>query len=353
MGNPPAPPNLRPRKSTGLTALVALAALWLALAPQARAEDAAPAASTAPASTLADLRAAAEGGDSDAQYRLGLRLADGIGVAANPLDGYVWLNLAARSGHEQAAQARDAAAAKLSAADFASAQKRIMQLQRGAQAALGAGVPPRGSRPAATSTGILVDRAGHILTNRHAVKDCKRVQARAPGFAAPARLKALDNKRDLALLETGAKSPAAAPFRAGTPRLGAAVAVFGYPLQGILDNGANITTGVVSGLAGPGNDGRLLQISAPVQPGNSGGPLLDAAGNVAGVVVSKIDARQVARLTGDYPENVNFAVKAEIAAGFLAEHGVTVARREGQPALSTEDIAERASAFTAILECWR
>ena len=52
-----------------------------------------------------------------------------------------------------------------------------------------------------------------------------------------------------------------------------------------------------------------LQISAPIQPGNSGGPLLDEYGNVAGVVVAKLRALAVAKATGDIPQNVNFAVK--------------------------------------------
>ena len=58
----------------------------------------------------------------------------------------------------------------------------------------------------------------------------------------------------------------------------------GYPLRGLLASEANVSTGAVSALAGPGDDRRLIQITAPVQSGNSGGPVLDAAGNVVGVV---------------------------------------------------------------------
>ena len=51
-----------------------------------------------------------------------------------------------------------------------------------------------------------------------------------------------------------------------------------------------------------------MQITAPVQPGNSGGPLLDGAGNVLGVVVAKLDALYVAEAIGDIPQKLNFAI---------------------------------------------
>ena len=59
-----------------------------------------------------------------------------------------------------------------------------------------------------------------------------------------------------------------------------------------------MTVGNVSALAGPGDDRRLIQITAPVQPGNSGGPVLDSAGNAVGVAVAKLDAAAMARATG-------------------------------------------------------
>ena len=82
----------------------------------------------------------------------------------------------------------------------------------------------------------------------------------------------------------------------------------------------NLSVGNVSALAGLGDDSRYLQISAPVQPGNSGGPLLDASGHLVGIVTAKLDAR-VARFTGDVPQNVNFALKAEVARTFLDSKG--------------------------------
>jgi S1-C subfamily serine protease len=96
-----------------------------------------------------------------------------------------------------------------------------------------------------------------------------------------------------------------------------------------------------------------LQISAPVQPGNSGGPLLDRNGTVVGIVVSKLNALEIASATGDIPQNVNFAIKASVAAAFLDAQRVEHAESAGVGALSTPDIAERAKSFTVQVVCVR
>jgi serine protease Do len=58
-----------------------------------------------------------------------------------------------------------------------------------------------------------------------------------------------------------------------------------------------------------------------VQPGNSGGPLIDEFGNVVGVVTSKLNVLLVARLTNDVPQNINFAIKSTVALNFLDSVG--------------------------------
>ena len=126
---------------------------------------------------------------------------------------------------------------------------------------------------------------------------------------------ARESSSDLALLRVPAGTARAlAKSRQGRGiRPGASVVVVGYPLRGLLASEANVSTDAVSALAGPGDDRRRIQITAPVQPGNSGGPVLDAAGNVVGVVAAKLDAIRIARSTGDIPQNVTFAVSAGTA----------------------------------------
>ena len=143
-------------------------------------------------------------------------------------------------------------------------------------------------------------------------------------------------------------------FRQGRGvRPGAMAVVVGYPLRGALASGANVTVGNVSALADPGDDRRLIQITAPVQPGNSGGPAPDPAGNAVGVVVAKLDAVAMARATGDIPQNVNFAVSAGAARAFLDSEGVAYATAPSDEWLASDEVAAKATEFTVLVECWK
>jgi S1-C subfamily serine protease len=164
----------------------------------------------------------------------------------------------------------------------------------------------------------------------------------------------VDTENDLALLKREAGVTSVASFREGRGiRPGDAVVAVGFPLTGVLASEANVTTGGVSALAGMGDDFRFLQITAPVQPGNSGGPLLDGSGNVVGVVTSKLNALRMARITGDIPQNINFAVNASVARIFMDAVGISYATAPSVAAMGPADAGEKAKAFTVLLECWR
>ena len=133
--------------------------------------------------------------------------------------------------------------------------------------------------------------------------------------------------------------------------LGETVFVLGFPYPGILGQGLNVTDGLVSSLSGNQNDTRYLQITAPVQPGNSGGPLVDSNGLVVGVVSMRLNEIEVLRRRGSLPQNVNFAIRADLAKSFLRGNAVDPAVDEPTRALSASEIAKRAQAYTVQVVC--
>jgi S1-C subfamily serine protease len=130
------------------------------------------------------------------------------------------------------------------------------------------------------------------------------------------------------------------------------VVAIGYPFHGLLSSDFTVTTGIVSSLSGIMNDTRFLQISAAVQPGNSGGPLLDTSGAIAGMVAAKLNALKVARATGNIPENINFAIKTGALRDFLDNSVVPYQTAvDAKAELKTADIARNARAFTLLISC--
>ncbi len=215
---------------------------------------------------------------------------------------------------------------------------------------------PQGARPSSSGTGFVVTN-GRLLTNAHVVQGCKRMTARnAAGQVANAGIGPVDTRRDLAILVVPANFGPPLSFRESPPlRRGDTVVTYGFPLSGLLSSGPTLTTGDISALAGLRDNPLHYQISAPVQPGNSGGPLLDAHGNVVGVVTSKLNAARVAQMTGgDIPQNINFAVKGSEALAFLAEHKVPPWRAASTGAEKrAAEVGEIANPSTAFLSCYR
>ncbi len=206
---------------------------------------------------------------------------------------------------------------------------------------------------AVSGSGVVISADGDILTNAHVVNGCAQITVRyISGTSENALLVARDDRNDLAVIHSKATSSPVAVFREGTSiRAGDAVVALGYPLSGLLSTAAGLSVGNVSALAGLRDDSRYLQISAPVQPGNSGGPLLDSSGHLVGIVTSKLNAALVGRITGDIPQNVNFALKAEVARTFLDSKGIVYQTAPSNGRLPPADVGDIGRPFTVNIEC--
>jgi S1-C subfamily serine protease len=171
-----------------------------------------------------------------------------------------------------------------------------------------------------TGTGFFVaDRV--LLTASHVVGGCTRV-ALADGTEL--RRLGADTNLDVAAFASAAPSPdwftlSAAP----QARLGQRVHAAGFPYYSIVGTTLHLTGGNVSALAGVNDDARFFSFTAPVQPGNSGGPLIDAEGRVMGLVVSRLSEHYIVEETGSLPQNMNYALGSAALAAFLERIGAS------------------------------
>jgi S1-C subfamily serine protease len=218
------------------------------------------------------------------------------------------------------------------------------------------GKPNPQARAVSSGTGFVV-AVDRVLTNQHVVAGCDKLFIRtADGRMLPAVPPAkVDGTLDLSLLAVPGNPGPALAFRARPEvRRGEGVVAYGFPLPGLLSSDPKLTRGEVNGLNGLGDNPAQYQISAAVQPGNSGGPLLDMQGHVVGVVVSKLNAGAVSRRTGDIAQNVNFAVKGTAAAEFLRRAGLTPRLEESAGTdKSAADVGEIANRSTVFIRCER
>jgi hypothetical protein len=156
-------------------------------------------------------------------------------------------------------------------------------------------------------------QGGYVVTCYHVVKDHKTITVVSGSLPKRnARVVAKNETNDLAVLQLddGSNLPVGIPVSQRSIALGEKVFTIGYPHSDLLGQSPKLSEGYVSSTQGMHDDPRTLQMSVPIQAGNSGGPLLDKRGEVVGVVQSKLSAVTIFVWAVDLPQNVNYAVKS-------------------------------------------
>ena len=201
-----------------------------------------------------------------------------------------------------------------------------------------------------TGTGFLVNEnfiatADHVLRMSDRGDVCNAVSIMYRHDEYEASIADLDPANDIGLIKLSKPISSTAKIR-GKPdlRLGETAINYGFPLTGELSTSAKITSGAVNSLAGYNNNSAFIQYDAASQFGNSGGPVLDASGNVIGVVSAKLDDAD--------NQLVNFATKSTILEGFLKANKVPFEKADLGDKLELPDIAEKAETFTVLVGCW-
>lgn len=163
-----------------------------------------------------------------------------------------------------------------------------------------------------SGTGFFVTADGYLLTNNHVIADGNRIEVHASnGNIYRAKVISKDPSNDVALLKVEAQTVPLSIEQTGTLQKGAEVFTLGYPLTFVEGNAVKATFGRVNALSGINDDVRYIQMDVPIQPGNSGGPLIDNNGAVVGITSSSVNQGYVAQNAGTVAQNVNYSIKSE------------------------------------------
>jgi TPR repeat protein len=265
-------------------------------------------------------RKAAEQGNAYAQHNLGVCYKSGTGVPKNFVEAHKWHNLASAQGFGTAKTQRFWSEVFMTREQIAEAQRRASEFRPRKAPEAGASASGRDvvdSNPAASATGFLITEDGFLVTNEHVVRDASQIRLVTSTGSIPARVMKVDKPNDLALLKAEGRFSPLPIASSRAVKLGGTVATVGFPNIGLQGFAPKLARGEIASLSGVQDDARYFQISLPVQPGNSGGALVDERGNVVGVVSAKLNAGAALATSGALPENVNYAVKSSFLLSFL------------------------------------
>ncbi|MBE0545775.1 MAG: SEL1-like repeat protein [Verrucomicrobia bacterium] len=258
-------------------------------------------------------RKAANQGHASAQFLLGICCVQGKGVTIDFAESYKWFNLASAQGDEDSKTALAIVERKMTPEQIAEAQR----LARDFKPRKTLGADASDSRPSTSGTGFFISSDGYLISNHHVVEGANQVRLVTSAGLISAKVVKVDAANDLALLKAEGRFASLAIASSRGVKLGGTVVTVGFPNIGLQGFAPKLAKGEIASLSGAGDDARYFQISVPVQPGNSGGALVDERGNVVGVVAAKLSASAALKTTGALPENVNYAVKSSYLLSFL------------------------------------
>lgn len=302
-------------------------------------------------------------GNSDVQAKLGKIYSSGIGAPKNEIEGLAWTYIASASGALFAPTAYDVGVLERNLGHQLSivAQQRSKELLTEIEAAKSSakmktapvltGTNAKGDMPKASGSGAIVSRKGLVVTAAHVIAGASSMRVLTDQGLKNAKVLQIDGANDIAILQLEEGTyPSLTISPSRRVRLGQAVATIGFPNVQIQGFSPKVTRGEISSLNGEGDDPRTWQISVPVQPGNSGGPLLDQDGNLVGVIVSKLGL-EAARATNDLPQNVSYAVKGTYALALLDQYldGTAPEVARAGPAPKFEDMVATAQRSVVLI----
>lgn len=204
---------------------------------------------------------------------------------------------------------------------------------------------------ASSGSGFAVSKVGHVVTNHHVIDGCQRVFIHDGRQQLAAHIVAKDSTSDLAILKADFTPQHIFSLSDEKPEILQDVFVAGYPFGMEISSSVKVTKGIVSSLTGIADNFARLQIDAAIQPGNSGGPIIDLKGNIVGVAVAKLDLKAVMKAFGVVPEGTNFGVKSSVLNNMLDSLSIET-KTPNKEFIPKSQIAKQIEKGTYYLSCW-
>jgi TPR repeat protein len=295
---------------------------------------------------------AAEQNFENAQLMLGIMYFEGDGVQQDYAKSYAWLNMAAKHGDSATLKFCEAMPALMTKQQLVKAEKLAASLSEIIENSSAFPQNSDLSNIKGIGTGFFVSADGYILTCYHVIENSDIVIVKAGMRTHTAKIVKLDPYNDMALLKIPGYFPTLGFSDSPSAALGDTVFTMGFPNPFMQGFAPKFTKGEINSLTGVQDDPRLYQISVPVHPGNSGGPLLNMQGQVVGFVVAILDAETAFNTTGVMPQNVNYAVKSEYAKNFLKtvpEISLNKIMSPGKKSLTFKDVVAQLEACTVMV----
>lgn len=214
-----------------------------------------------------------------------------------------------------------------------------------------------------SGTGFLVNVEGYCVTNYHVVNDAKRIEVYSPKFDKKfmAKVFSKDISNDLVILKIDDSTYTKNLFNnidfnileQDEIKIGQEVITLGFPLTDYLGSTARLSNGLINSKFGLQEDPRTYQISNPLQPGNSGGPLFNLKGELVGIVVSSLNAAYFLYNTGTVPQNVNFAIKSDYLRTLMKSSDIKITYNvtKENNELKVENLVEKIDKYIFMIVC--
>ncbi|MDA7768042.1 serine protease [Candidatus Pelagibacter sp.] len=196
--------------------------------------------------------------------------------------------------------------------------------------------------PAGSGSGFIVSNEGHVITNHHVIDGCNTTKVSFKGNQVDAQILAVDKMNDIAILKTNIKPDSIFPISNEDVSLLEDVVVAGYPLGKQVSSAIKTHKGVVTALAGAGDNYSNFQTDASINAGNSGGPIMNQKGNIVGIAV--------ATWVQDGVQGVHFGIKSSTLKTFANSNSLKFSS-PNYLELSNKDLGKLITEATVYLEC--